>query len=496
MTIDYFTLKAHQKNNPAWLLIRSPHAPLIVSFVYKAFVVSNDRARSQADLAEALEDELYVLRNETDAEAFSKSATEYLTDWADKGWLRKSYDKNDEAQFEPTAAIEKVIAWTESLTDHSFVGTESRLRTLFELLQQISTGSETDPKIRIAELQKRQKAIEAEIEQIQTGNLPLLDDTALKDRFLQFRQIARDLLSDFRQVEHNFRELDRRVRERITLWEGSKGELLEDIMGEHTTITDSDQGKNFQAFWDFLMSPKHQEDFTQMLDKVLSLAAILELKPDPRTRRIHYDWLSAGEHTQRTVAQLSQQLRRFLDDQAWLENRRIMDILHGIETKALKLRDTDEVALPKQFMQLDALAADIELPLEHPLYSPPIKPEISSVELKSGTEQIDTQALFSQTYIDKLALAERIHRVLQQQSQITLGELCQIHPLQQGLAELVGYLELAAENKTGYPFKSVVDDSVKESIRWEISEPPPENLETPPRALQKQTRVPRIIYLR
>ena len=41
---------------------------------------------------------------------------------------------------------------------------------------------------------------------------------------------------------------------------------------------------------------------------------------------------------QRTVAQLSQQLRRFLDDQAWLENRRIMDILHGIEAKALSLR--------------------------------------------------------------------------------------------------------------------------------------------------------------
>ena len=29
------------------------------------------------------------------------------------------------------------------------------------------------------------------------------------------------------------------------------------------------------------------------------------------------------------MAQLSQQLRRFLDDKAWLENRRIMDILRG-----------------------------------------------------------------------------------------------------------------------------------------------------------------------
>jgi hypothetical protein len=32
-------------------------------------------------------------------------------------------------------------------------------------------------------------------------------------------------------------------------------------------------------------------------------------------KRVHYDWLEAGEHTQRTVALLSQELRRFLDDQ-------------------------------------------------------------------------------------------------------------------------------------------------------------------------------------
>jgi hypothetical protein len=57
-------------------------------------------------------------------------------------------------------------------------------------------------------------------------------------------------------------------------------------------------------------------------------------------KRVHYDWLAAGEHAQRTVAQLSQQLRRFLDDQALLENRRIMEILRVIEAQALTVRDT------------------------------------------------------------------------------------------------------------------------------------------------------------
>ena len=135
-----------------------------------------------------------------------------------------------------TPATEKAIGWIAGLTARSFVGTESRLLTLFELLGQIDAGSETDPAARIAELQQRRDQIDAEISRVMAGDLPLLDDTSLKERFLQFLELSRVLLSDFREVEQNFRSLDRSVRERIALWEGGKGELLEAIMGERDSI--------------------------------------------------------------------------------------------------------------------------------------------------------------------------------------------------------------------------------------------------------------------
>ena len=335
--IDYATLDAMRTHHPAWRLLRSDHAPLVASFLHRVFVVTNVRVISATDLAEALEDELYVLRRRLDDDAFPKPAMYYLNEWAspEKGWLRKFYRQgSDEPQFDLTPSTEKAITWLDTLTERGFVGTESRLLTLFELLKQMSEGSEVDPGKRITDLQKRRDDLDAEIAQILAGNIPLLDDTALKDRFQQFTQLARELLSDFREVEHNFRLLDRRVRERIALWDGAKGALLEEIMGERDAISDSDQGRSFRAFWGFLMSSRRQEELTELLDRVLALAPVAELKPDIRTRRVHYDWLEAGEHTQRTVAQLSQQLRRFLDDQVWLENRRIMDILHGIEAKA------------------------------------------------------------------------------------------------------------------------------------------------------------------
>jgi len=479
MTLDFPTLELLRRDHPAWRLLRSDHAPLVASFLHRTFIVPNVRAMAQADLVEALEDTLFALREQQGPEAFPRAALTYLNEWADneKGWLRKFYPSGtDEPHFDLTPATEKALGWLVSLTERAFVGTESRLLTLFDLLRQISEGSETDPEERIAELRRRRDGIDAEIARIRIGDIALLDETALKDRFQQFLQMARELLTDFRQVEQNFRTLDRRVRERIALWEGAKGALLEEIMGERDAIADSDQGKSFRAFWDFLMSQTRQEELSRLLEQVLALPPIREMEPDARLQRVHYDWLEAGEHTQRTVARLSQQLRRFLDDQAWLENRRIMDILHDVEARALAVREEP----PKEaFTLLDDTAAGIELPLERPLYRPPVKPQIADVELETGDAEIDTAALYAQVVVDRAELAHHVRQELQGTSQVSLGEVISRHPLRHGLAELVAYLQMAGD----WPH-TAVDEGAQELIEWQGDE-----------GMVRRARLPRVIFV-
>jgi len=480
MALDYDTLELLRRNHPAWRFLCAHHAPLVAGFLHRVFIVPNVRNLSQADLVEALEDHLFVLREQLGAEALPGTGQGYLNDWAenDKGWLRKFYPAGtDEPHFDLTPALEKALVWLEGLTERAFVGSESRLLTLFELLRQMSEGSQTDPQVRIAELQKRRNDIDAEIARIMAGDIPLLDDTALKDRFQQFLQLARELLTDFREVEQNFRTLDRRVRERIALWDGAKGALLEEIMGERDIIADSDQGKSFRAFWDFLMSQSRQEELSRLLEQVLSLPPIVTMRPEPRLQRVHYDWLEAGEHTQRTVAKLSEQLRRFLDDQAWLENRRIMDILHSIENHALALREDIPAG---DFMPLAATSATIELPLERPLYRPPLRPLLAETVLDEGDAEVDTAVLYGQVVVDRAELNRNIRQELQDRSQISLGEVVSRHPLRYGLAELVAYLQLAGE----WP-KTAVDDDVQEQVSWQSDA-----------GVMRQATLPRIILLR
>ena len=69
---------------------------------------------------------------------------------------------------------------------------------------------------------------------------------------------------------------------------------------------------------------------------------------------------------------------------------------------------------------------------------------------------------------------------LQERTQITLAELLDSRPLQQGLAELVAYLSLAAE-----PGKALIDDAHEDQVAW-----------TAHSGQRKSARLPRVIFSR
>jgi hypothetical protein len=110
-------------------------------------------------------------------------------------------------------------------------------------------------------------------------------------------------------------------------------------------------------------------------------------------------------------------------------------------------------------MQLDESAPDIALPMDRPLFSPPLKPRIDDrISLDDG-EPIPADALFGHVHVDKDRLARRIRQALQLQPQISLGELVESNPIEQGLAELVAYFSLAAEDTA-----AIVDDAQRQTL--------------------------------
>ncbi|QDP94871.1 DUF3375 domain-containing protein [Microlunatus elymi] len=436
--MDFETIAALQERHPTWRLLRAQNAPLILSFLGGHFVEQNNGATPAGRLADALEDQLSLLRTGDDESRFAKTAEDYLYDWSqpESGWLRRFYPADsDEVHYDATPALERAYSWVSGLRQRAFVGTESRLHTVVDLLRQIAYGTEQDPQARLEVLQQQRDEIDRQIAAAEAGEVDLLSDTAIRDRYQQFAGTARELLSDFREVEENFRGLDRAARERIASWTGSKGALLAELVSSRADISSSDQGASFQAFYDFLLSDDRQDELNELLTTVQRLAAV---DADRRLRTIHHDWSEAAERTQQTVRQISEQLRRFLDDQVWLENRRVLDLVRQIEGAALQVRDGP----PTLGLEVDLPGVPINLPFERPLYDARPAASVDSLAAPADEVEVDTSALFTQAFVDQARLADNIRATVPERGSVLLSDLVELYPVERGIAEIVGYLAL------------------------------------------------------
>lgn len=241
-------------------------------------------------------------------------------------------------------------------------------------------------------------------------------------------------------MEENFRALDRSARERIATWQGSKGELLADLVEGRSMIDSSDQGRSFQAFYDLLLSTSGQEELSMLLER---LTGIDEFGADRRLRTVHHGWAEAAERTQQTVRNISEELRRFTDDQVWLENRRVLDLVRQIETSALQVREGE---LPDLGLELEETAVDVALPTDRPLFTVRPASEVNSDLDPVEAEEVDTSVLANQVVVDPARLATRIRGLIPVHGTARLEDIISMYPLQHGATEIVDYLALKDED--------------------------------------------------
>ncbi|MGY2743392.1 DUF3375 domain-containing protein [Arthrobacter sp. UYCu723] len=445
--MDYYAINSLRENHAGWSLLRAQNAPLAVSFFMTAFTGPNQRNIGRQQLIDTLDDVLFGLRDAYGEDKFPRPAAEYLDDWAapERAWLRKYYiTGQDEPRYDLTAAAEDVVRWVESLRGRDFVATQSRLTSIFAVLKALVQQSETDPEVRLAELQRQRDGIDAEMQRIRDGNVRVMSAPEALDHFQQLTALAKDLLSDFREVEQNFRRLDRQVREQIATWDGSQGELLASIFANQQDISSSLQGRTFQGFWDYLMSPQLRTELRDLLQRATQIEALSRLDNLHAVTNLHQDWLPAVEQTQATVRQLSQQMRRLLDDKVFLENKRIMQLIRSIESGALGTREAPPSGV---FMDVAAPSVDVALPFERPLYEPSRKVMVDDDVVAADDTDVDAGALFSQFHVDTERLKSNIDAVLAHAEQATLAEITDAYPLSQGLAEIVAYYQLATETE-------------------------------------------------
>ena len=320
------------KSNTTVKLITADNAPLIIGFLFKSFKQIQSSTISntiiERDLIILLTDYLFMVNR--DEILYPRPPKDYLTDWTNAGFLRKYPSNTDEFLFEITPATENGFKWIDSLEKPEFVGTDSRLRNLFEKLKELSTKTTSDYATRFEELEKKRKGVEQEIEDLKNGKFDMLDDRQIKERYLFIEETAKNLLADFRQVEDNFRTMDRNFRKKIITTSQTKGKVLDELFQQQDFLLETDQGKSFIAFWEFLLSQSRMDEFETLVEEVLRIPVVQQMQRDSFTiDNIKNNLIDAGDKTKKTTNSLLEQLRKYLEHKSFFENNNLKAYSHS-----------------------------------------------------------------------------------------------------------------------------------------------------------------------
>jgi hypothetical protein len=433
------------RNDKTLQILRAEHFPLLISFFHLAFKQQERIAYPQSDLAGLLGDFLFSLERQGVA-GYNKPPLDFLQKWAQQGYLRRYYETGDEPVYELSPASENALKWLEDLNKQQFVGTHSRLLQFFSLLQQIVNRT-AGPYERIQQLQAERKKIDEEIAQIKKGNYAQPSDTQLKEDYYLAEETARRLLSDFRQVEQNFRELDTHTRQTIIKSQLAKGSLLDTIFEQQDYLWNTDQGKSFKAFWEFLMSESMQQELEQLIEKLNAIPVIRQVKQEQIVDRIKTNLVDAGDKVNRSNDGLIEQLRKYVEQKNQSESRHILRSIEAIENQLLEHKDDIDPQQP--LMEIDDLFRP-SLLMHRPLFTPPTKISFPETTIREGQAEADTTALFGQFYVDIDELRHHVTSLLRTKSQVPLSELLLHYRPTKGIAEILGYMQIATGDSRHY----------------------------------------------
>ncbi len=439
MTFDY--LKHIKANNQTLKILNSDNFAFTLSFFHLVFIKKRNLTIKHTDMLEYLDDYLFDINNSYE-NLLPKSSKEYLDDFANDriGYLRKYHGDEDEALYELTPYINRALEFIESLEKSEFVGSRSKFNTMFELLEDLEFETNMDDVERVKRLEIEKREIDAQIKAIQLKEDIRFDDARIKEHYMHIEEIVRHLKYDFSEMEYNFRDLNRIAMEQIALKDDAKSGVLDSIFDIEDRIRESDQGKSFFAFWQLLTDTKKSERLTKLFDNLYTIDTINQLDKEKKLQDVKYTLLKSGEKIYRVSAKLIEQLRRFIDDRVWIENRRVLQLCQEIEKSSIEIKENLPTA--KDFFEMKGDSLKIESVFAKPLYSIKTVQEFKQENITQPIE-IDMESFYNLFFVDEERLKRNIAEMFLKKSQFTLLELLTYKPIEKGLSELVGYISIA-----------------------------------------------------
>ena len=458
-------------------LLREHNAALILTFLRTAFGEGRNSVGQDALiwlLAEYLQqfDEKDVF-DETDTDTsdlfsrYRNKAKALLRDWegVKKRYLRGANNAEGQYEYSVTEHVVRAWQWLEALETKEFTGTQSRFDDIFEKLKRILENSrEKTNDERIADLRQKQLDIEAEIAAIQSGKNRYrpFDNTRLREEYDGLLEQVRALATDFKAVESNFDRIRAKLLRQYAEQEGSKGAMLGAALDARDELDRTRQGQSFNHFFEALRDAQRSRQFEE---GVQSLLEIMNERKVPFTNenlllRLYRHLLHEAQPVLDANRRIADRITRIVAENT-SHNRQLLR-QRLAEVKQLLLQpafnenftDTDQ-----SFWEIDSPEAHIRLPLEKTLKLQAAEQK-AAFQLPQKSDDARPDISLSDDLSITFRLENQLTEVLATEVQTTLATLTRQFPMQEGLPELLAYLNIAARNGNRHFFDPAENDLI------------------------------------
>ncbi len=444
MDSRYAEVKALLADSTACRLLRSERSALIISFFDEVFGSGGQLMLPESALVERLT--AFIARVNADNDnPIRRDPRALIKEWAsDRLQFLRRFTVEDSTEFyyEITPQAQKAVSFVMALPSYRYVGTESRLRSIIELLKQMTLQRDSSRREDyLTELKEQREQLDRRIAAVEAGEEVFLSPEQFYDRLQQFESLARSLKADLREVEYNLRALYREIRTQIETDENPKEHLLDLYFSRTNLIASSEQGNSAQAFERLLLSSESRSQLNEMLQDLYSSRDLDELSCDPRLAYLYSDLLHHSELIHRVIARQDKDLSAYIKTNIFSQNKVLVKdgrrVLQQVRAAPEILQSTEEA------LTLELPFPEIMLPTQRPLFTVPKEENFDSSNITDGeAEELSAEDFAALPLIDIDTLRSNLFMALSQQPVVTLQQITERFGLPYWAEEFFAYADL------------------------------------------------------
>lgn len=434
-------------NSPSVALLRARQCSMILEFLTGALdetsAISQENLYNQ--LAEFLNDKGIDIDEDNNvylSDTFEEKAEKYVKRWIDSGFLTNYTNDDGEIYYQLSAHTSKAIEWVSGLKREEYIGTESKFKSIITQLKDLVENTNSDKEKRLQYLEAQKLEIEQKIQRLQIGeNVEVFEEYQIVPRFQQINKLAKELLSDFKDVDDNFKIIIKEIYQKQIDPSLNKGEILQYTFDALNELKSSSQGKSFYAFWEFLMASEMQFELENLITELFQALKDRNIENNDQFLLNMVTYLyEAGHKVCQSNDKMADKLSHIIRDNETSKTNSTIQTIQEIKNKLIVISKSSKI--PIISLDVDD-GLDISIPFERKLtvdlseYADYDQiPEIKAISID---ELGALGKVFGNVAIDRKAIVKNIRRLINEEGQTTLSDIIQKYPLKQGLPELFAY---------------------------------------------------------